>query len=623
MIFGKYVNKYYRKYFYLFIGIFLVDFIVDLVQLLIPMIIGNIVNVFDPHVSFENPNQYNKNPLRVLTGFTNPFTVFANENLSFFETDLFVTLLFVLCIGFIIFAGRIGWRLLSAQLGANIENDLRKEMFHKVINRNVSFFDKEKVGGLMSYFTNDLATIKMCFTDGMIYLTDLLVLGVTSIILMMQMSVPITLIVSTPLLLFIIGGAFIGKGESLRYKISNDAFEKMSDYTEENLQGFSVIKAYDKEKERVFRFKKYTKTAADTSMKYLKYSSFIDLAVNSTLAITFALLYMLCSISVVSAFNVPLSISGSIKHVGDLTKFAGYYDSLIWPMMAGALLIDYISRGSGAHKRIKEMMDKDDILSITKSEDNTEFKGKVKFNNLSFSYQDSDNMVLKNISIDIPEKTFVGVLGKTGSGKTTLVSLLSKIYSPKRGMLFIDDKDVLDWNKKDLNKYVSIVLQESYLFTGTIKDNIAFNEEYNAPIDIDRVRECAKFADIDKDIEFFKDGYDTLVGEKGSTLSGGQKQRISIARAMYKKPKLIIFDDSLSAVDADTEKNIIDNLNSKENKVTTIMISHRVSTIKDADLILVMDKGEIIDYGKHKELINRCKLYKDIYNLQLLEKEIQ
>lgn len=621
MIFGKYVNQYYRKYWYLFISLFLVVCIIDLAQLLIPIIIGNLVTVFtDPNLITITNGNYNKDIARVLTGFTHRFTIASNENLKFYETDFFLVIATVSLIGATMVIGRITWRMISAQTAANIERDLRKEMFSKVINREVSFYDKEKVGGLMSYFTNDIQTIKMCFQEGLVFLTDLVVLGSISILMMIQMSPWITLITAIPLMSFIFLGGAIGKKESKLYKISNDDFEKMSDFAEENLQGFSVIKAFDKENSKQRSFKKYTKDVQGSSISYLKFSSLIDFGENSLLAITFALLLLFCSFSIVTLGKFP--IAGNVKQIGDISKFLGLYDSLVWPMIAGGMLIDYVSRGQGARRRIQNFMDQSNYDEVNKDDAITEFKGGIEIKDLSFKYPNTDEYVLKNISLKVEPGTLVGILGKTGSGKSTLVSLLTRIYQVEDNKIFFDGVDINQFSKKDLSKFTSIVLQESFLFTGTIKENIAFSIDNTSDINFDKVIESAKFADIDKDINDFKDKYETIVGEKGSTLSGGQKQRISIARSFYKDPKLLILDDSLSAVDADTEQNIIDNLHSRSNKITTIMISHRVSTIKKADLILVIDKGEIIDRGSHSHLLSNCPLYKEIYQLQQLEKGI-
>ena len=619
MIFGKYVNRYYLKYWYLFVLIFITDAIVDIAQLLIPMIIGNVVSIFNtPAVELQDT--INKNPLRVFTGFTNKFTFAPTETLKFYETDLFLVISVVLIIGFIIFLGRMGWRFFSSQVGANVERDLRKEMFSHIQTMSLSYYSDKKFCGLLSFFTNDLQTIKQCFTDALIFNVDLIVLGGLAITLMSLLSWKITLITVSPLLLFIVLGGVIGAGETKRYKISSDRYEEMSDYTEENLQGFSVIKAFRKEQARTLSFRKYTEAVETSSVAYLKYSSFIDLAINLLLTVTFGLLFFFCGYSILKGGEA--SFSGKVKDIGQLTQFAGYYESLIWPMIAGGMLIDYVSRGNGARKRIATILDSTPDIQDETNEKTDTLEGAVEFKHLSFSYPDAETEILHDISFSVKPGMRVGIIGKTGSGKSTLVSLLPKLYNLKRGTLFIDGKDIMDWRKKDLRNHIGYVLQEAFLFSGTIRDNICFSEDELGKCDEEKMKEAAVFADIDSDIQEMKKGYDTLVGEKGTSLSGGQRQRVSIARAIYKDPSILILDDSLSAVDADTEKNILSHFQTGEKKKTMFIIAHRVSAIENSDLILVMDEGRIIAQGKHEELVKSCRLYQDICTLQKLEKEV-
>lgn len=630
MIFGKYINRYYRKYWYLFLAVFLIDSAVDIVQLLLPLVIGNVISVFasdslgrlrpvirDGKVVYLS--DVNCDPLRIFFGFKNGFTIDSASNLPFYQTDFFLTLITLIVIGLIIVVGRMGWRFFSAKIGAKIELDMRQDMFRHIQTQSLAYYSTKKVGGLLSYFTQDLSTIKQCFTEGLIFTTDLVVLGSLSFTLMALMAWKVTLITAIPLVLFIIFGGVVGKGEAVRYKISDDAFEHLSDYTEENLQGFNVIKAFRKERDKVRSFQSLAEEARVTSVKYLRFSAAIDSGINILLSVTFAILYFLAAYIII---NNDASLGGNLKDVGKLTTYIGYYDALIWPMIAGGLLIDYASRGSGARKRIATILDAaPDIVDGDNPETN-QLLGDVEFNHLSFSYPDGDVASLKDITLHVTPGMTVGVIGRTGSGKSTLVSLLPKLYNLPRAMLFIDGKDINDWRKDDLRKRIGYVLQEGFLFSGTIKDNIAFSEKEPGVVDMDKVIAAAKFANIEHDIEGFEKKYDTIVGEKGATLSGGQRQRVSIARAIYKNPSMLILDDSLSAVDADTEKEILKNIRSSTKKLTTFVIAHRVSAIEDADLILVLDQGHLTGIGTHDELYRSCMLYHDICELQRLEKEV-
>ena len=616
MIFGKHINEYYKKYWYLFVAVFSADIIVDLLQLLLPLIIGNIVSAMQ-NIGTLKP--YSFSVLRPLLGFDGGFVLSASETIPFYQTDFFLTLIMIASIGLFIFLGRMGWRFFSAHIAANIERDLRNKMFAHIQTMSLSYYNQKKVGGLLSFFTYDLQTIKQCFTDGMIFITDLLVLGTTSFTLMSIMSWQMTLYTAIPLVAFIIFGGFIGKGEAKRYKISSDAFEDLSDFTEENLQGFSVVKAFLKEKARIKSFKALSRNAEEKSIDYLRFSSLIECGINIFLAVTFFVLYLLAGNAIL---DNSLPFAGSVTDTGKLLTYVGYYDALIWPMIAGGMLIDLVSRGSGARRRIADILDaKQDIADETNPR-HEELKGKVEFRNLTFTYPDGEIPVLKDISFVAQPGMSVGVIGRTGSGKSTLVSLLPKLFNLPRGMLFIDDCDIMDWQKKDLRENTGYVLQEGFLFSGSVKENIAFSEKDPGVVDYEKVRTSASFANVDKDIMEFVNQYDTIVGEKGATLSGGQRQRVSIARAIYKDPSMLILDDSLSAVDADTEKSILSNIKSREKKLTTFIIAHRISAIETCDLILVLDNGQLVGQGKHDELYHSCALYHDLCELQKLEKEV-
>ncbi len=617
MIFGKHINQFYKKYWYLFAGVFLSDAIVDIIQLMIPMIIGNVISVFSNPTIRLNPYEFSV--LRPFVGYNGGFIVKETELIPFYQTDFFMTLMTILLIGLFIFIGRMGWRFFSAQIGSRIERDLREEMFAHIQTMSLSYYNQKKVGGLLSFFTYDLATIKQCFSDALIWVTDLVVLGTLSFTLMAIMSYQLALYTAIPLIIFVALGGIVGKIEAKKYKISSDSFEALSDFTEENLQGFSVVKAFLKEKARVKSFKTLSRDAEETSVDYLKYSSLIDLSINLVLAITFFILYFLGAMSILDN-NVPFA--GNVTDIGKLTTFVGYYDSLIWPMIAGGMLIDMVSRGSGARKRIAEILDYKPEIVDDQNPSRDILKGKVEFRNLSFQYADGKIPALSDISFVAEPGTTIGIIGRTGSGKSTLVSLLPKLYNLERGMLFIDDVDINDWRKEDLREKIGVVLQEGFLFSGTIRENIAFSEKEVDVYDMDKVKKSAQFANVDGDISSFVKGYDTIVGEKGATLSGGQRQRVSIARAIYKNPSMLVLDDSLSAVDADTEKSILGNIQGREEKLTTFIIAHRISAIEKADLILVLDHGKLVGKGKHEELFESCKLYHDLCELQKLEKEV-
>lgn len=618
MIFGKHINQYYKKYWYLFVGVFLSDAFVDIIQLMIPLIIGNVISAYSG--TEVKAKEYYFSYLRPFFGFDGGFVVSQSGSIPFYQTDFFITLITIALIGFIIFFGRMGWRFFSAQIGSHIERDLRDEMFAHIQTLSLGYYNQKKVGGLLSFFTNDLSTIKQCFSEALIWVTDLTVLGTLSFTFMAILSYQLALYTAIPLLVFIILGGFIGKVESKKYTISSDSFELLSDFTEENLQGFSVVKAFLKEQSRIESFKKLSLDSEKTSVDYLRYSSLIDLFINLVLSVTFLLLYLLGAMSIIDN-TVPFA--GQITDIGKLTTFVGYYDSLIWPMIAGGMLIDLVSRGNGSRKRIAEILESQPDIDDNDKERRSSLKGDIRFNHLTFTYPDGQTPSLNDVSFHVTPGMTVGIIGRTGSGKSTLVNLLPKLYNLPRDMLYIDGVDINDWNKSDLREHTGYVLQEGFLFSGTIKENIAFSEENLDVYDMDKIEESAKFANVHNDIISFPNGYDTIVGEKGATLSGGQRQRVSIARAIYKNPEMLLLDDSLSAVDADTEKAILQHIRSREVKLTTFIIAHRISAIEDADLILVLDQGNLVGMGKHEELYENCRLYHDLCELQKLEKEVK
>lgn len=609
MIFGKYINKFYLKYWYLFFFVILFDVLVDVFQLMIPRLIGNIISILTP---LENREAF-------MTG-TLSQEVIDELGLPFYSTSFTSCLIAMAVITVVIVLGRMGWRFFSAHIGAYIERDLRKEMYAHIQTMSLTYFKDKKVGGLLSYFTQDLQTIKQLYIDGFIFMTDLLCLGTLSLVYMFQLSWALTLVSAAPMVLFIIFGNRIGSGISKRYKISSDAFENLSDYTEENLQGFSVIKAFRKEKDRVNTFDGITKDVSKKSVDYLRYSSYIETGIYLFLTVTYALMLGFGSYALIQTDTV---FRGSMKAVGDFYTFVGYNDSLIWPMMAGGILINEMSMAKGCYKRIETILDaKPDVVDKKDAIKRDHIQGNVVFKNLTFSYPDGSIPVLSDVSFEVKPGMTVGVIGRTGSGKSTLVSLLSKLYNIEPGMLTIDGVDINDWRKADLREHIGFVSQEAFLFSGLLKDSVAFSESKLGAYDEKKVREACQFASIDKDIMEFKDGYDTIVGERGATLSGGQRQRVSIARAIYKNPDLLILDDSLSAVDADTEKKILSNISKERKAMTTFIIAHRISAIEESDLILVLDQGQLVGKGKHDELYENCQLYHNLVEMQRLEKEV-
>lgn len=609
MIFGKHINKYYRKYWYYFAFLIFFDILVDILQLFIPRITGGIITC----LKYEPEKFISSRVTEVNTGTDIIRIPFYYQNVTW-------TLCSVGVLAVLIFLGRMGWRISSARIGAKIERDLRKEMFHNIEKLSLSYYSNKKVGGLLSYFTSDLQSIKMLFSEGMIFLIDLTVLGSLSLIFMLEYSWMLALICMIPLLLFVILGGGVLKGETKRSKAAGDAFEDLSDFTEENLQGFSVIKAFRKEGQKDKDFECFAAKAKQKNILFANYQSLLDGGINIIILIMYTLLLMCGAYSLI---QVNPTLLGNIKDSGQFVTFAGFADTLIWPMIAGGLLINEVSNAKAAYLRIQTILDeKEDMPDPEDAISHSSIQGNIRFNHLDFSYPDSKTYALKDISFEVKQGQIIGILGRTGSGKSTLVSLLEKLYSVKDGMLDIDGDDINLWKKEDLREHIAFVSQASYLFSGTVKESICFSEKTLDIADEEKMKEAARFASVENDILAMQDGYLTMVGEKGSSLSGGQKQRISIARAIYKNPDVLILDDSLSAVDADTEKNILTNIRTLKNRMTTFLIAHRISALKQCDRILVLDDGKLVGFGTHDELMQSCQLYQNIDEMQKLEKEV-
>lgn len=579
MIFGKHINKYYLKYSYFFILGIIALVLVDIFQLRIPEIIGEIVDYI----------KESKLTMELLNGYVKEFIIVIA----------------------VMFIGRFTWRITIFGNGARIESDLRRDLFKKCEQLGQTFYQNNKVGSVMALYTNDIQTMREVFGSGILMMVDATVLGVLSFVKMLRMDVQLTLVASVPLVLLAILGLFVGKYMEKKYEIRQQAYANLSDFSQESFSGLSVIKAFLKETEELRRFSKINKENMDKNIEFEKLSMLVNnLLFGIFIGSIFIVLYILGSILILH----------KKFEVGTLTTFVAYFDTLIWPMMAIANLINLHSQGKASLKRLNEVFNYEE--EIKDSEDvvkDHQIKGKITFNNLSFTYPNSDREVLSNISLTIPQGYNIGLIGRTGCGKTTLVELLMRIYNVKENEILIDDIDIMKLPFKDVRNAISYVPQDNFLFSDTIKNNISFSSN---EVDESEVIKASINSDVDSNIKDFKEGYDTVLGERGVTVSGGQKQRISIARALLKDSQILILDDSVSAVDTKTEETIINNLKNLRQNKTTILIAHRISTVKKMDRIIVMDEGKIIGYGTHEELEKNCKEYQNMVHLQRLEDEI-
>lgn len=588
MITGKYVNLYYKKYFLFFLIGIIALLAVDFFQLMIPEICGNIIDGVK-----EN-----------------------GDNSLFNKPELMMQYMIQLgCIAFIMFAGRFGWRYCVFGTAAKIEGDLREAMFGCALKYSNQYYKEHKTGSLMALFTNDLSTIRQAFGGGTVMLIDAIFLGAFSLIKMLISNWILALLSLIPMIIMMVSALLLGRIMERKFTKRQEAYDKLSDFSQENFSGISVIKAFVKEALEIKEFDKVNKNNYDKNVDYVRFSTLLDILLNAFIALVIAILIGGGIFFVLNEYE----FFGNIFTTGKLFAFIGYFDTLVWPFLAMSMLIQMHAQAKASYKRIEAFMDTKVDIVDNNVENVDIIDGKIEFRNLNFKYPDASIDALKNISFTIEKGEMVGIIGKTGCGKTTLVDLLLRTYNLDEGMLFIDDIDIMHLPFKKVRDMIGYVPQDNFLFSDTIANNIAFALEEN---DDKKIEDAARYASVDTNINEFSDKYKTILGERGVTLSGGQKQRVSIARALIKDPKILIFDDSVSAVDTNTESMILKNLREVRLNKTTIMIAHRISTVETLDKIIVMDDGKISAVGNHQELIRTCEIYKELARLQELEKEV-
>lgn len=587
MILGKYINKYYVRYAPLLILGLCALIAVDYFQLKIPELYGNVINGIN-------------NGFVVVDGVSVPFD--ANYLWNEICSPLFVVIV-------IIVLGRFTWRICFFIPGVKVEQGLRDRMFNHCKTLPVQFYQRNKVGNLMSLFTNDLDTLQECFGWGVMMACDALFLGGMSMYKMFQMDWKLTLFSLIPMVLMLAIGIIVGKYITMKWDARQQAFSDLSDFAQESFSGIAVIKAFVKEFKELLAFCWLNKKNEKANVAYTKISTLLNICV------TLFVESVICVILGYGGYLVYLKKFDS----GQLMEFIGYFNSIVWPIMAITDLIDMTSRGKASLNRVSELLDtKNEVTDKPTATAVEKVDGEIEFRNLTFRHPDADYDALINVSFKIQAGESIGIIGKTGCGKTTVADLILRCYNVPDGTLFVDGKDVNDITIKSLRNFCAYVPQDNYLFGDTIANNIAFA---TGKADMRKIIRSAQLADVDDNISEFQHGYDTVLGEHGVTVSGGQKQRISIARALIKDAPILILDDSVSAVDTDTEKVILSNLKESRLGKTTILIAHRVSTVRNMDKVLYMDGGKVVGFGTHEQLIEQCPDYKNMVELQKLEEE--
>lgn len=577
-----YLNKFFLKYKYrLIIGI-ICTIIARILSLFTPRLIGKSLNVVEKYINGDI------------------------TDLEIVKSKLLINILLIL--GAVLLAGVFTFIMRQAIIVTSrlIEFDLKNEIFEQYERLSLNFYKKNRTGDLMNRISEDVSKVRMYFGPAIMYSINMITLFVIVISYMVQIDSTLTLYTLLPLPILSASIYILSRVINNRSRIVQEYLSKLTTFTQEFFSGINVIKAYSIEK---FSFKDFDDLANESKEK--------NISLYKAQALFFPLMVLLIGASNILVIYIGgmRYINGQIESFGVIAEFIIYVNMLTWPVAVVGWVTSIVQQAEASQKRINEFLKVEpEVQNLI--DNPTSIGGKIEFKNVSFTYDDTNITALKNISFSIEKGKTLAILGKTGSGKSTIANIIARLYDIKIGEVLIDNKHIKEINLTDLRENIGFVPQEAFLFSDTIKNNIKFGNE-NAVEDI--IKNAAKNAHIHQNIEEFSKSYDTFIGERGVTLSGGQKQRISIARALIKNPQILVFDDCLSAVDTETEEIILNNINKVSKDKTTIIISHRVSSTKNADFIIVLDEGKIIQKGTFNELSNKKGFYQNLYNQQLTE----
>ncbi len=579
----KYLNKYFVKYKWRFITGILITVASRYLFIKVPGIVGESLNVVD---------EYQKD---IIT------------DLAVVKQELFINILWI--IGFTLVSGFFTFLMRQTIIVTSrlVEYDLKNEIYAQYQKLSLNFYKKNRTGDLMNRISEDVGKVRSYFGPAVMYTVNMVVLFAVCFTEMLRIDVKLTLYTLIPFPILSASVFVLSKVIHKRTAIVQQYLSKLTTFNQEFFSGINVVKSYGIEPSIIKGFDEIADASKEKNIHLTKAN-----------ALFFPIMILLIGVSniIVIYIGGKQYINNEIK-IGTIIEFLLYVNYLTWPVAIVGWVTSMVQQAEASQERINEFLKHVPEIKNT-AEIATNLEGNVAFKEVTFTYDDTNITALKNISFTVKSGETVAILGKTGSGKSTIIELIARLYDTTKGSILLDGKEITQANLNDVRSQIGFVPQDPFLFSETIASNIKFGKEDATD---EEIIEAAKSADVHKNIIDFPKGYETILGERGVTLSGGQKQRVSIARAIIKDPKILIFDDCLSAVDTETEEKILSNLQKVSKNKTTFIISHRVSSAKNADKIFVLDEGEIIQEGTHSQLINKKGYYKELYDQQLLEKE--
>ena len=574
---SPYARQFIRKYKWSYLIGIVILIVIDLAQTEVPIIVGRVIDGIE---------------LRTIdhAGFVSAVVTMA-------------------VIALIVLAGRIGWRYCIFGAARKIERDMRNDLFSHLNTLPASYFHEHKAGEIMAYMTNDIEAVRMTFAVTIMMGMDALAIGLATVVKMVfEIDLRLSIVAILPMSLVAVVSTYVGREMHKRFTRRQEAFSKVADFVQEKLNGVKVIKAFVQEEKECLAFEKVNMESRTANIRDAKVQAFM-----------FPFMHMIagCSMAIAIAYGGYIAILGTIS-VGDFSAFVQYLTMLVWPIASIGRIINVVTHGSASLKRVEAVLHTEsDIPDLLPAGEEAPLRGDIRVEGLTFRYPGTEKDVLRDISFCVKRGETLGIVGRTGAGKTTLANLLVRVDDPGENMIWIGGQEIHSVSLKTLRRTAGYVMQDNFLFSDTVRNNIAFGDHSKTE---DEIIAAAKAACVHDNIMDFADGYDTMVGERGVSLSGGQKQRIAIARALILDPEILILDDAVSAVDTDTEEQILKNLHTLRAGKTNIIIAHRISTLQHADKIIVISGGTITEIGNHDELVAAGGFYAELYHRQLLEK---